>query len=352
MSHRFRAFASLCVALAVGSITGCNGNNPPASGPLPTPVFTLLEIPDPNGAPVWQPIATIVPAPNVLPTFGRGVRVSFSAPVGSSFSVSLRALDGTLTPLPENQGAPAPPEAGYFQVMSVNASATPPVYRMYVRAPMALADPANYDVEIVNRSLRTDVTDSSPLVVALRQRPVFTVTVMVQGDGHVTSTPPGIQCGRSPGGSTLAPCSANFGPGPVSLQPNSNDPNTTKFIGWSGNCAPNVQVCTFALIGLSAISATATFGPSTTTVPVSACPAAAAIPGLRWTDVPQCDITHTGIGLRCDAQGFFCCEPAPMNANAPRCGGQGQLETSPNCQHLAPRGLLRPGGCYEVDSGP
>lgn len=357
MNSLLKIFGASCIVLACALLAGCPNNNTPSSGPLPTPIFIQFEIPDPNGANTWLVSSTISPPPEVLPTRGRGVRVSFSAAVGSSFSVSLRALDGSLTPLPENQGTPAPPEDGYFQIRSVDVNAAPPIYHLYLRAPLALGDPANFDVLIVTRSLRTDVTDSAPLVVSLRQRKIFTVTVQVNGNGHVTSNPAGIQCGTSPSGRALTDCSYEFGPGPVSLNPGSNDLNTTKFIGWTGNCAPGVQVCTFALTGMAATSATATFGPSTMNVPVSSCPAAPVLPGLRWIDLPNCATNvsdaHLGIGRRCDAQGWFCCEPGPMNSNAPRCGGSGQIERAPDCRHRAPKGTLRqPGGCYEVDSFP
>ena len=37
-------------------------------------------------------------------------------------------------------------------------------------------DPANFDIVVVDRSVRSDQTDSNPMVVVLRHRPVFTVT--------------------------------------------------------------------------------------------------------------------------------------------------------------------------------
>lgn len=351
MRHVTRIFA-IALALAGAFVAGCDGNTP-RSGPLETPVFVELQTPSTAGG--WITATSLTPAPAVLPTRNRGVRVGFTAPVGSTFTVSLRTPDGTATPLPENKGTPAPAEAGYFQIMSVDTNKSPPVYLMYVRAPITLTDPANYAIEIVNQSLRTDVTDSAPLVVGLGQRPIFTVTVKVVGSGHVTSNPAGIQCGSTSFGSPLTDCSFDFPPGPVSLIPGSN--TNAKFIGWSGNCAPNVQVCTFALTGQSATNATATFGPSNTTVTPSTCPPAPLLPGLRWIDLPDCATgniaEHPGIShpALCDAQGYFCCEPGPTGANAPRCGGLGKIESPPDCRQHAPKGMLRqPGGCYEVDS--
>jgi hypothetical protein len=78
---------------------------------------------------------------------------------------------------------------------------------MYVRAPLSLMDPANYDILIVDRSLRSDQSNSNPMVVVLRHRPIFTVTVEVIGSGHVTSNPGGIECGRAYSGAALTHCS-------------------------------------------------------------------------------------------------------------------------------------------------
>lgn len=341
-------------ALAVVLLAGCN--TVPRSGPLPTPTFSTLEIPNPAGG--WMTFSTSSPPPEILPTKGRAVRLWFYAPVGSTFEVSLRALDGTSTVLPQNHGTPAPPEAGYFQIVGENVNLNPPLYTMYVRAPSSLLDPANYDVLVVNKSLRTDVTDSSPMVVALRQRKVFTVTVKVNGNGHVTSNPTGIQCGTAPSGAALTDCSHEFGPGHVRLAPGSNNLNTTRFVGWTGNCAPGVQVCEFTLDGMAPVTATATFGASGTTAP-AACPEAPRLSGLRWIGIPGCATgvldQHPGITnpAVCDSAGYFCCEPGSQNSNSPRCGGRGKIESAPDCRSFGTRGMLRqPGGCYEIDSFP
>lgn len=354
-----KILAMLCFALAAFLSAGCPTHNSPSTplGPLPTPTFAQLQIPSQaNG---WVSYSPTSPSADVLPVKGRGVRVLFYSAVGGTFGVSLRALDGTSIPLTENhQGSSPPTEAGYFQIIDVNTALNPPLYMMYVRAPLTLADPANYDILVVNRSLRTDATDSAPMVVKLRQRKVFTVTVVVQGDGHVTSNPPGIQCGTTSNGRTLSDCSYDFGPGNVSLAPGSNNPNT-RFKGWSGNCAPSVQVCNLTLTGAGAMSAIAMFGPSNLPAPTSNCPTAPLLPGLKWIDLPACATgniaSHPGISnpALCDAQGYFCCEPGPTGSNAPRCGGQGKIESTPDCRHHAPTGMLRqPGGCYELDSGP
>jgi hypothetical protein len=195
----------------------------------------------------------------VLPTRGRAVRLIFSAPVGATFAVSLRAVTGPVTTLTENLGTPAPPDAGFFQILSVNPNQG--LYTMYVRAPKSLPDPENYDVLVVHKSLRTDMTDSPAMVVPLRKAE-FTLTVTVVGSGHVTSSPAGIQCGTGQLGSVLTDCSHNFVslvPVQVTLYPHSNDLETTRFGGWTGDCPSSVQICAVALDGATPRNATATF---------------------------------------------------------------------------------------------
>jgi hypothetical protein len=335
-------------------LSGCGTT--PRTNKLETPVFSSLDIPSGSG---WSSYSPTSPPAEILPTKGRAVRVWLYAPLGSVFNVSLRELDSTVTGLRENRGATEPPEAGFFQVVSINTALNPPLYTLYVRAPMSLTDPANYDILVVNESLRTDVANSDAMALPLRQRKVFNVSVQITGNGYVTSNPAGIQCGVSRLGTALINCSYDFGPGTVTLNPASNDLTTTKLLGWTGNCAADVQVCTLTLTGAAALNATANFGPSNAVVTPSQCSTTPLIAGLRWIDLPACATgvrdSHPGISnpALCDAQGYFCCEPGPQSSNAPRCGGAGQIESAPDCRHHPGRGMLRqPGGCYEVNSGP
>jgi hypothetical protein len=349
------------VALAGAALVGCGGGGG-AVTQRPTPTFGSLEIPDPSGSNNWATFSTNAPPAAVLPTRGRGVRVNFYAPVGSVFAVSLRDLTGmSVATLTENTGTPAPPGAGYFQIFDQHPSGSQAIYRMYVRAPLSLVDPANYDILVVDRSLRSDQTDSNPMIVVLRHRPVFTVTVEVIGSGHVTSNPGGIECGRAYSGAPLTHCSYEFGAGTVTLNPNSNnDPNgppTTRFKGWEGNCPAGVQSCSITLDGTAPSAAKATFVPRSNSDPP---PTAGApqIPGLRWIDRPDCATNHKdihpGITLGSDAAGYFCCEPKAAGSTAsgsPRCSGN--IESLPDCEGDGPRALLRqPGGCYEVATPP
>lgn len=345
--------AALAAALAL--LTGCP--SVPRSGALPTPVFSVLEIPQANGG--WTTYSSVWPM-EVLPTRGRNLRVWFSAPLGSTFSVGLREPDGTLTDLPQSQGAPVPSAQGFFQVISVNSAVNPPMYLVQLRSPLAMTSPAMFNVEIVNKTLRTDVTDSAPMVVRLAQIKVFTVTVAVSGNGHVTSNPPGIECGISAQGRAMTQCSYNFGRGQVTLNPGSNDLNTTRFSGWSGNCPGGVQVCTLTLDGSAPVAATATFvGSGSPASSQQMCPAAPLLPGLRWIATPQCDPASfpTTSSALCDSAGLFCCKSLPVGSGTPaspsaRCGVD-KIEFPPDCRNTLGSGSLRqPGGCYEFNSNP
>ena len=328
---------------------GCD-NNQTRSGPLPTPAFVDLETPGPNNS--WDTITSLTPAPAILPTRNRGVRVGVTAPVGSTFAVSLRS--GTAAPvvLPQDSGTNPGPNAGYFQIITTTAS-SPPLYRLYVRAPSTIADPSNYTIDIVNKSMRTDVTDSTPLSIALTKRMVFTITVSILGSGRVVSNPAGITCGTAPSGAPLTACSATFAESQtVTLAPNSNGGG---FKGWSGNCPAMDQVCTLTLNGTSGFGATARFG-ATTPAAGGTCPTAPVVAGWRWIAIPDCATgvidAHPGIShpALCDANGFFCCEPGPTGSDSPRCGGIGKIESAPDCRGEGIKAMLRqPGGCYEID---
>jgi len=353
--------AAALVALAVTVVVGCGGGGGGGgnNGPVAAPSFTSLEIPGPLGSNSWNTVNNLSPPPEVLPTNGRAVRLNFDAPGGSVFNVSLRdPASGVVTTLSQNTGGNPAPESGFFSIVNEDVSTTPAKFLMYVRAPELLSDPVNFDIQVVHQSLRTDMTDSSPMVVPLRRRKVFVVNVTVQGDGHVTSTPSGIQCGTSPAGHALTDCSFDFGSAmSVSLAPGSNNLNTTKFKAWAGNCAPNTQVCVLSLTGTS-LAATAMFETTGGAVSASLCPTAPTVVGWRWIDVPDCatnDIaghptaTHPAL---CDSTGYYCCESV-TGSNSPRCGGADKHEFIADCERDGPRGrLIQPGGCYEVDSFP
>lgn len=352
LSRRVRSLlcsAGLLLSAILSSGATCRGGGGGGGGgQAAAPVFTSLEVPSAGSWTTATASGGVFP---VLPLPGRGVRIHFTAPLGSTYGVTFVEPDGTRTAVAENSGTPAPPAAGYFQILATTA-ASPPAWTMYVRAPQGLQSPENYQIWVVNLGGAARVTESGPMIVDLDPRPRFTVTVRVEGGGLVTSNPPGITCGTSKQGRAQTNCLFDFAPGgTVSLLPNSND--GARFVGFTGNCQGR-QVCTLALSG-SPASATALFEADTMSTTLPTCPVAPQLPGLRWIDRPNCATGqigyHPGITLQCDARGYFCCEPS-NGPSSPRCPGGGD-ETEPDCMVHQPRGLLRqPGGCYEVDSFP
>ena len=228
--------ASMLLAASVLALVSCS-TRPPATSPL-SPMWGQLHYPTSSGTWVTQPQldANLL---RILPVQGRAVRVDIQANLGT-FGVTLRELNGTLTPLTQlpSGGVPAP-GAGFFEVAAVNVNAQPPIQTLVVRAPAAIADPANYDVMIVARSSTGGVPDSAPLIIPLRAVPNFTVTVTLNGSGRVTSDLPGISCGTSQN-----ICTAEF-TAPVTLAAQSATSGTMiTFRSWEGSCTPSGQRCT------------------------------------------------------------------------------------------------------------
>jgi hypothetical protein len=183
---------------------------------------------------------------------------------------------------------------------------------LFVRAPMSLEVQVAYVIQVVRKSLRTDVTDSDAMEVDLTQRMIYTIAVKVNGSGRgrVISDPPGIECGTPPAGPLMTTCTHDFGIALVSLFPLPANKATTKFIRWSGNCAPNDKQCYIPITGVLAMNAEATFGDINSAPSESTCPAAPPLPGLRWAGIPDCasgniaghpSITHPAV---CDGAGY------------------------------------------------
>jgi hypothetical protein len=145
-------------------------------------------------------------------------------------------------------------------------------YVMQVQLPASLTTPipnlgkaVGVDILVVNKSLRTDTTDSDPMIVSLGAA-FSTVTVMVNGAGHIqsiwtppvgipgqtTSASPGILCGISSLGRNLTTCTFDFPPGTLTLAPNSRDNSVDHFDGWSSGCPTDpTQSCILTLDGLN-----------------------------------------------------------------------------------------------------
>lgn len=346
-ASRFATFVSAVAAMLL--LAGCPPTSNPGTPSAPIPPPTLVQVLAPDESNAWA--AVDMSTGEALPTRGRGVRLIVTSPLGSVFGVAI--VSGTArVELDQNRGTPAPPEAGYFQVIEASPD-NPSTVTLYVRAPEALPSPTDFTIEVVHKSLRTDVGDSTPLSIALHRKPVFSVSVTVTGSGHVTSNPAGLMCGPSPSnGRPLTPCKANFPAGTtVQLIPGGNQ--GARFRAWGGDCDPTVQVCQLTMDGNGKV-VSARFDGTTTQQP-SNCPEPPQLPGLRWIDIPACATgsidSHPGITnpAVCDAAGYFCCEPGPPGAVSARCGGTGKIQSTPDCRQHAPRGQLRqPGGCYEA----
>lgn len=186
---KLRAMVRATSLALLGLLLACNGT-PGGGAPLPTPVLHQLHVPMGN---TWHtmPYQPASPGPfDVLPTTGGAARIDFSAPIGSVFAVSIREpAVGTITALPEGTAATAPAGTGFFEIQGVNPNTNPPFYTVYVRVPATLANSTNYDVLVVNRSMRNDATDSAAMVIMLRARPVSPVAGGGQDPGPVSTCP-------------------------------------------------------------------------------------------------------------------------------------------------------------------
>ena len=345
--------AAIVVVAVLGCLPGCSpARNRTRASPAQ---FGTIQIP--SSTQRWTTVGQSAGGVyDVLPVQGRGVRLVFYAPQDSAFGVSLVDPTGARTTLTQNTGTPAPPDSGLFSIVDQNRNNTPAIWTMFVRPAADFMSPLNYSINVIVLGTGTSL-GSAPMIVPLVSRPVYAAHIAVVGDGHVTSNPPGIQCGRS-SLSPLTDCDFDFGQSvTLSLNPGSNQ--GARFIGWTGNCQGR-QSCVLALGG-NPVSVTAAFeaDTGTTTLP-STCVAPPTLPGLRWIGEPACSgiADHPGITLQCDGQGFFCCSPQ-NGATGPRCGGgtpgggQNTLQSNADCHSFAPRGLLvQPGGCYESAAPP
>jgi hypothetical protein len=342
---RMRLLAIVTAAVLLVSISSCT---PPSGGAGSGPPIAFTSLEAPNSAGGWGEVRARGGVFQVLPVQGRGVRLNFTAPVGSVFNVTILSA-GAVTALAQNDGTPAPPDDGYFQIISADPSTNPPTYQMYVRAPANLADANNYTISVASAS---GGASGGPMTVTLGP-PTFIVTVTVQGGGHVTSNPAGITCGTSPQGNALRSCTVDFGSATaVTLNPNSNNPGD--FTEWTGACTGR-QVCTLANAGLP-VAATASFAGGGATVTTNACTQPPILVGLTWSGQPQCgresatsDIRGT---LGCDGGGYFCCSTSTGGGAAdPRCANGGYAYP-PDCRNQPNEGLnavlRQPGGCYRI----
>jgi hypothetical protein len=343
------AFAGTWMLLAL-AVAGCEENNTPT---VQTPNLVDLSVPG-VVAPDWvavprSPAGSFLVLPLTRPA--AGLRLTLEAPYPGSFVVTaIDPASGMTASLPVISQGPGAPATGFHRIDNTDVDAVPPRWSLTVRPPDSFAGLATYRIDISHSS---GGAQSTPLVVTLATPPPsFVLTVNVVGNGRITSQPAGINC-------TTGACSFDFTTGPnlpvpVILNPNSGQ--NAQFLGWTGACTGRA-VCTVMMTG-QAMAATAHFGMLAADTLPGTCPVAPAVTGFKWRDTPSCASgvldSHPGIGLRCDGQGYFCCEPS-TGANAPRCGGTGQLVSNPDCgvgEASRNLRLIQPGGCYEVNFGP
>src|SRR5262245_30591510 len=148
-----------------------------------------------------------------------GVQMILTAPHPSTLTMT--AVDPATTTtavLGEISPGVNEPATGFFRVDRVDTASRPPRWFVTVRAPAMFESVpvTRYTIGVTNVSnnpfLSGTAGTSAPLVVTLATKPDFTVTVRIDGPGHVTSRPPGIHCPTS--------CQNNFAfPGPVAVPP-------------------------------------------------------------------------------------------------------------------------------------
>lgn len=261
-----RSILVTLLAFCSSLLAGCPGNNPPTPGKLQTPIFEALNVPGATHN-SFVPSATTVQPLKVLPVRDGVVQIKFSAPFGMVFSVSARAT-GSSTSVQLPQDTPSGAGGGFFKNVSETAT-RPADYVIQVQLPDFLTLPAPFpgkpngvDILVVNSSVRTDQTDSDPMIVSLA--PAFsTVTLTVNGPGHVQSqfsipgqptinAPPGILCGISSLGHNLLTCTFDFPPGTLTLAPNSRDNQVDHFDGWASGCPTDPHLsCVLTIDGIN-----------------------------------------------------------------------------------------------------
>jgi hypothetical protein len=362
---RIKLSAIFLVCVIISFLSACNPG-PPAQ----TPILISLSVPGAvppdygNVAPstsgsfsipplFWSPTARIT----------NPLRLVIATPYPSGLTVTVvDPATGTTVGLPQIDPNSAGPSTGYYQIGNVDPGHNPPQWTLTLQLPGSLISKTALHIQIVDVSVNSNLTGqqlrSAPLDISLvSMTPDYTLTIDVQGPGHVQSKPNGILCGADPlGGANLSPCTNNFHPLvppfpvpfqviPVALNPNSNQ--NAHFVGWAGACTGKVD-CSVILTGI-AKRAVAVFAadPVQTVGTFGQCPSAPDVPGLTWQDVPACVDPLIKPTLSCDSKGYICCGPSG-SPNTGRCAGGGS-ESQPKCTQNNLQ-LIQPGGCYARNS--
>jgi hypothetical protein len=324
---------------------------PPASVPSGVNISAVLRKGDgwvnvgPNGSGAFEVL------PGALPS--GGMRFYFYAPWPAAVKV---LLDGVELPkFDEISAGSDPAVTGYHRMLEIRVNNSPPIWTLGIRPPNDKLSKTSYAVSIASVSLNpkyavgTAEHESAPLTVSLAPQKVSTITVVKAGagEGTVTSNPAGISCGSE--------CTADFGPAAFTTQLQASPKADSSFTGWSSpgqsRCSGTGH-CIIDSTG-SAITVTATFSFGGSGQSVDGCPGPENPPGMSYVGRPGCatnDIAgHPSAELRCDANGFFCCESV-TSAHSPRCGGQGKKEFPEDCMDFGPTAqLVNHRGCFIRD---
>jgi len=270
------------------------------------------------------------------------------APYPSDLVVSVvdNTRGGSAVPLPLVSTGSGP-STGYFQIIKL----VPNDWTIVIRYPNSFQGSKSISTSIADKVSSGAVSAPLTYNMSFSGSTVSVFRMTTNGDGRITSDPPGIDC---PG-----TCTFDFrGFSSVKLM-QSVTHNMTEFIGWTGNCT-GMGDCLLQLLepGPAIIpvnpTATANFRIHVNGgIPSSmSCPAAPLIAGKRWSGQPNCGSPPPlGATLQCDAQGYFCCGPSGGN-NSPRCNGGNQTAATCGADSLGVFGtnqqLIQPGGCYEA----
>jgi hypothetical protein len=320
-----------CVyTLGLLTLVGTGTNNPV------TPTNAALQIPGTTPG-MWQDVLpqqdgtfTVLPFATSVPI----VKVSFSAPTPSSLHVTAQdtVANGPVSEIPEvSQSASMP--TGFF-IDGVDTTPTPARWTVTIKLPPVFQNSLQFAISISEVS---GGSESAPLKLSLVHR-AYRLTVALPSGGHVTSNPPGINCGDG-----AMDCQFRFGgPAPgfgvtTTVALNAGSFQTLTFLGWSGDCSASNSnsgttgsTCTLTMDGTRDLTATASFGGPPPPPPPPICPVITYDNFTGTGNMPQCR-PEGGVGATfgatCDSQGNYSC---PYGA--------------PFCP--SPDLFKNPGGCY------
>ena len=216
---RIKLATIFLVCLVMSFLSACNPG-PPAQ----TPILISLSVP------VVPPDYTNVPPStsgsfSILPLFWsqtgsritNPLRLVIAAPYPSGLTVTVMdPATGTTVGLPQLAPNSPGPNTGYYQIGDINVNVNPPQWTLTLRLPDSLILKTALHIQIVDVSVNSNLTGqqlrSAPLDISLvSMTPDYTLTIDVQGPGHVQSQPNGILCGANPlGGAALSPCTFRF----------------------------------------------------------------------------------------------------------------------------------------------